>query len=107
MNDTQKRIRKLPPGHPREALRAMKDIFWDVDIEAIDVERCKPFIIARMLDKGGIRGYFWVEESYPEPEIADVICHRRDLSPIVRNYMLLRHRIPRSAVTVPADWWCR
>ncbi len=97
--------RKIPAGDPRNALREMQPIFWDTDIERMDVERCKPFIIARMLEKGGLRGYFWVEETYSEAEITDVVCHRRDLSPLVRNHMLLKHRIPREAVTVPMGWW--
>ena len=89
---------------PHNGIRQMRGIFWDTDIEQLDPEKNKRFIIARMLEKGGIRGLIWTEAVYTRAEIIDVICHRRDLSPVVRNFYIGRYHIPKEAVTVPGNW---
>ncbi len=103
---TEKRPRVLETANPREGLRQMRGIFWDTDVERLDLEKNKPFIIARMLEKGGMRGMIWVEAVYPAEDIVDALCSRRDFSPVVRNYYLGRYHVPREAVAASLNWWC-
>ena len=105
MMGIEQRPRVLDTTNSKEGLRQMRGIFWDTDVEQLDLEKNKPFIIARMLEKGGMRGMIWVEAVYPTEDIVNVLRHRRDLSPIVRNYYLSRYHIPQEAVAVPMKWW--
>ena len=105
MTQNEPRLWVPDTANPKEGLRQMRGIFWDTDVEQLDPEKNKPFIIARMLEKGGMRGMIWVEAVYPPEDIVDAVCHRRDLSPVVRNYCMGRYRIPREAVDAPMDWW--
>ena len=84
-------------------LSEMKSFFWDTDIEALDMDQNAPYIISRLLNTGGMAGYCWVKGLYSDQAIIDAVIHRRNLRPIVRNFMAQQYHIPReSLVTAPA-----
>lgn len=99
----------LPTSNPRESafrqmLREMSPIFWDTDIEQLDMDVNHRYIIARLLNMGGMRGYFWVRDHYSAAAIADTLTHRRDIRPIQQNFMAEQYGVPRSALPKPAPW---
>jgi len=69
--------------------------FWDTDFEKLDPEINKNFIITRMYTKGGIRAIRWVEDTYTYDEIRTAAMKRRDLNPIVANFLSSRFKIAR------------
>ena len=88
----------------RQMLREMSPIFWDTDIEQLDMDANHRYIIARLLNMGGMRGYFWVRDHYSAPAIVDALTHRRDIRPIQQNFMAEQYGVPRSALPKPALW---
>lgn len=88
----------------KDMLAEMKPCFWDTDVSALDVDKNAPYIIARLLNMGGMAGYCWTVDLYPEQVIAQAVIHRRDMHPIVRNFMASRYHIPKEMlVTAPTD----
>ena len=85
-------------------LEEMKSCFWDADIGALDVDRNAPYIITRLLNMGGIAGYCWTVDLYSEDDIAQAVIHRRDMHPIVRNFMASRYHIPKELLVKTPAW---
>lgn len=85
-------------------LSEMKPLFWDTRVEALDKERNAPYIISRLLNTGGMRGYIWVVDLFSEQQIVDTVRHRRDLRPIVRNFMAQRYHVPKEQLIRPENW---
>ena len=61
-------------------------------------------IIARLLNLGGMAGYCWTVDLYSERVIARAVIHRRDMHPIVRNFMAERYDIPKEQLVVAPAW---
>lgn len=80
-------------------------LFWDTDIEKLDQDLNHRYIISRLLCKGGMDGLIWVTEHYSEDAIVDTVLHRRDMDPIVRNYMAQQYHIPKSSLIHPEFKW--
>ena len=85
-------------------LSEMKPLFWDTRVEVLDKERNAPYIISRLLNMGGMRGYIWVVDLFSEQQIVDTVRHRRDLRPIVRNFMAQRYHVPKEQLIQPEEW---
>ncbi len=69
--------------------------FWDTDIDRLDMEENKDYIISRLYTKGGMRGIAFVHEAYADDEVIHAAKTRRDLNPIVANYLSKKYGIPR------------
>ncbi len=74
---------------------SLRFCFWDTDIEKLDMEKNSDYIISRLYTRGGIRGIVFVHETYTDDEIIHAAKTRRDLNPIVANYLSERYGIPR------------
>lgn len=85
-------------------LAQMKDCFWDTDPGALDIDRNAPYIITRLLNMGGMAGYCWTVDLYPEAAIVQAVIHRRDMHPIVRNFMASRYHIPKEMLVQTPAW---
>lgn len=95
------------PATPRSfevMLSDMRPLFWDVQVDALDRHVNAPFIISRLLNMGGMAGYCWVKDLFSEDEIRDAVAHRRDMRPIVRNFMAQRYAIPREDLVTTPRW---
>lgn len=85
-------------------LEAHRALFWDADIQALDMWKNRAFIISRLLSKGGMPGYLWVTGHYPEADIVEAVIRRRDMDPIMRNFMAERYRIPKDRLVKARRW---
>lgn len=56
-----------------------KHLFWDVDIDTLDPERNKRFIIHRVLEYGMLDDWRRIRDHYGLETIADVASRIRDL----------------------------
>lgn len=85
-------------------IREMKPYFWDTDTDELDIDKNAPYIISRLLNKGGMAGYCWVKDLYSDQAITDAVIHRRDFDPIVRNFMASQYHIPKELLVNPPAW---
>jgi len=85
-------------------LSEMKPLFWDTTIEKLDMERNGAYIISRLLNMGGMRGYIWVVDLFSEQQIVDAVNHRRDMRPVVRSFMARKYHVPLEELIRPQSW---
>ena len=88
----------------RRMLEEMRPLFWDTDVQALDRDRNAPYIIVRLLNLGGMRGYIWTVDLFTEQQIADAVIRRRDLRPVVRSFMARRLNIPQERLVQTPSW---
>ncbi len=67
--------------------------FWDAKFDELDIRNNSDFIIIRLYTKGGFPGIFWVEKTYSSDDIIHAAKNRRDLDPIVANYLKEKYAI--------------
>lgn len=83
--------RKKIPQLPEE----FRSCFWDTDFEKLDIRKNRLFIISRLYTKGGFPGIFWVHDTYSDQDVIDAAKTRRDLNPIVANYLCEKYGLKR------------
>lgn len=65
----------------------LKKYFWDTDFEKLDIQKNKEYIISRLYCYGDLKAIKWVKDTYSKEDIKETAKHRRDLKPIVANYL--------------------
>jgi DNA-binding transcriptional regulator YiaG len=65
---------------PRKLPRAMRRLFWDTDMQKLDVARHADYIIIRILEKGDLEDWNWLRWTYGEARIARVTRRNGKLS---------------------------
>ena len=65
----------------------LKKYFWDTDFERLDLQENKEYIISRLYCYGDLKAIRWVNNTYSREDIKKVAIKRRDLKPIVANYL--------------------
>ena len=64
-----------------------KSLFWDTDVNSIDMVKNKRYIIERILKFGDFDDYHWMRNTYSTENIKDVILEERsDLDPKSINF---------------------
>lgn len=59
-----------------------KSLFWDTDINTIDMVKNKRYVIERILKFGDFDDYHWMRNAYSTEDIRSVILEERvDLDP--------------------------
>jgi len=66
---------------------SLKGLFWDCKVDELNLEKNCEYIIARLYNFGGVSGRMWAEMYYSPEQIKKAACSRRDLDPIVANYL--------------------
>jgi len=54
-----------------------KSLFWDTDIDTVDMVKNKRYVIERVLKFGNLIDYFWLKKIYQPTEIKEVITRNR------------------------------
>lgn len=72
-----------------------KGAFWDRDFENLDLDEEKDFIIIRLFMHEGFRGMKYAEDTFSREEILHAIKTRRDLNPVVANFLQKRYNLKR------------
>ena len=65
----------------------LKKYFWDTGFERLDLQKNKEYIISRLYCYGDLKAIRWVNNTYSREDIKKVAIKRRDLKPIVANYL--------------------
>lgn len=58
----------------------LKEIFWDIDINELDVNKNKRFIISRILSFSKDESAKWMYKTYTDEDILDVAKNSRNLT---------------------------
>ena len=88
----------------QKMLADMHPFFWDADITQLDMKENSAYIISRLLNMGGMPGYLWVQYLFTRDEIVQAVIHRRDMRPIVRNFMAAQYHIPAESLIKTPAW---
>jgi hypothetical protein len=54
-----------------------KSLFWDTDINTVDLVKNKRYVIERILKFGNLADYSWLKNMYKTEEIKEVITRDR------------------------------
>lgn len=61
-----------------ETLRK-KALFWDIDLDALDPERNKRFIIERILARGDVDDVRWAKSHYGDEDLKETLIASKSL----------------------------
>ncbi|MBN1331906.1 hypothetical protein JW978_03410 [Candidatus Dojkabacteria bacterium] len=56
------------------------NLFWDVGIDGLSLEKHKNFITCRILEKGSFDSIKWLLQTYKLHEVSDIITHSSNLT---------------------------
>jgi hypothetical protein len=79
-------------------LNALKPLLWDVDIQSIDFDAHKKFIIERVLKYGDEAEVCTLLSIYSETDIGEVVKTSRSLDKKTANYWAIHLGIPTQEV---------
>jgi len=71
-------MKKLP--------KFLKQYFWDVDFEKLDLNKRRQYILGRILEHGNQQAVAWMKKNFSRDEVADVLFHFRSVSPKSANF---------------------
>lgn len=64
----------------------LKKYFWDIDMDSLDTERHKKYILERLLEMGDEQAVKWMKEVYPNADILKVLKQSRNISKKSLNF---------------------
>ena len=107
LGEDVKMAESAPQNHAQafqKMLADMRPLFWDTDPDQLDMKKNSAYIIARLLDMGGMPGYLWVQYLFTKDEIIQAVIQRKDMRPVVRNFMASQYHIPADALLKAPAW---
>lgn len=66
--------------------KQLKPIFWDIDLQSIDVNKHQNFLIARIAEKGRWKDVQWLKKQFSLSDIKKIIKKSRSISDKTKNY---------------------
>ncbi len=90
--DTQKLDKKLSAGN----FPFSKFLFWDVDIEKIDLKKNQRYVIERVLSRGFTEDFYMLLKIYTEDEIKAALRKSRELDSKTINFCSHFFKLPKS-----------
>ena len=67
----------MPSNTKKNTLSLNKAFFWDTDLNKIDVDRNRKFIVSRILDRGDWPDFKALIDNYSKEQVKDDILHLR------------------------------
>ncbi|MCK9313686.1 MAG: helix-turn-helix domain-containing protein [Methanocorpusculum sp.] len=95
--EEKEQVKRIASGNKYE-LKKYKAIFWDTDIDEIDLERNKSKIIERIINLGNEKAYKWLWQVYPEDVIIAEIKTNRNIDKKAALMMANIFDIPREEI---------
>lgn len=74
-------------------------LFWDVDLEKIDLEKNKCFIIERILARGDLDDFKWAFSFFGEELIKDTLINAKALDAKSQNFWCVYFNVNKSKCT--------
>jgi hypothetical protein len=76
----------------------LKDMFWDIDIESIDLKKNKKFVIERILKYGLTEQISWLLKNYNKQSIVKVVKNSKNIDKVTANYWAIHFNIKREEI---------
>lgn len=76
----------------------LKPIFWDLDVEKLDLKENSRQIIERILEWGDLNQVHWMWKTYPKEQIVERVKNSRQLSKKSANFWADYYQIPKDEV---------
>jgi hypothetical protein len=76
----------------------LKDMFWDIDIESIDLKKNKEFVIERILKYGFTEQIAWLLKNYNRQSIVEVVKKSRNIDKVTANYWAIHFQIKKEEI---------
>jgi len=64
----------------------LREYFWDVEFEDIDMEKNPQFVLKRIIDRGDTQALLWAMKKFSLDDIRNLITTSRDLSRRTANF---------------------
>lgn len=64
----------------------LKKYFWDIDMDSLDTERHKKYILERLLEMGDEQAIKWMREVYSNADILKALDQSRNISKKSLNF---------------------
>ncbi len=74
--EEDKSVTETKDGAFEQMLKEFRPLFWDTDIDALDMTANGQYVISRLLSMGGMPDYLWVTRHYSEKDIVEAIWIR-------------------------------
>ena len=55
-------------------------LFWDIDLQSIDLSKHKNFVISRIIENGNMKDIYWMKESFSKEEIIEAVKNSKTIS---------------------------
>lgn len=76
----------------------LRPIFWDLDVNKLDIRKNSRQIIERILEWGDIAQVHWMFANFPKKEITETIKSSRQLSKKSANFWADYYEVPKKEV---------
>lgn len=76
----------------------LKEYFWDVKFEELDLEKWRVFILKRIMEYGDDKAVDWMRKNFKKSEIKDALCNYRGYSRKSANFWASVLDIPKQEV---------
>jgi hypothetical protein len=81
--------------HKVENIQEHKHLFWDTNIDNIDLEKHSRFIIERVVMRGNISDWKWMRQIYSKEIISRKIVEIRYLDQKTLSFLSVIYKIPK------------
>ena len=71
-------------------------LFWDMQLESLDLESHAKQIIARVVERGGLEGWHKLRRHYGDEKLRQVVTRLRTLEPRTVNFLCLMLNLNKS-----------
>jgi len=88
----------MKPIEPFSIPDHMAYLFWDVDINMINMDKHKKLIVERTLRLGRPESINWLLNTYKENDIIEVIKKTKNINRKTANYWAIHFGIPREEI---------
>ena len=73
----------------KQNIKFSEHLFWDIDVEKLDIDRSPAFVIQRVLEYGFWIDWVQIRSYYSMQTIKDAVMNLRTLNPKALNYIAL------------------
>lgn len=78
--------------------KLLKKIFWETNIDNIDIKKNSNQVIERILELGDAEHVKWLQQNYSQDEVKEVLKNSRNLTRRSANFWADYFQIPKNKI---------
>ena|SRR3989338_6385667 len=78
--------------------KLLKSIFWETDVDKIDLKKNSSQVIERILELGDTSHIKWLDKNYSQAEITEVLLNSRSLTRKSANFWADYFKVPKNRI---------